>query len=52
MHFADCAALAAVLFTTLTENLRLCSYAEAGLFLICFKILSKNEPLVLIKKVY
>jgi len=23
MHFADCAALAAVLFTTLTENLRL-----------------------------
>jgi len=35
MHFAYCAALAAVLFTTLTENLRLCSSAEAGLFLIC-----------------
>jgi len=33
MHFADCAALAAVLFITLTENLRLCSSAEAGLFL-------------------
>jgi len=26
MHFADCAALAAVLFTTLTQNLRLCSF--------------------------
>jgi len=32
---ANCAALAAALFTTLTENLRLCSSAEAGLFLIC-----------------
>jgi len=31
----NCAALAAVLFTTLTENLKLCSSAEAGLFLIC-----------------
>jgi len=30
MHFGDCAALAAVLFTTLTQNLRLCSSAEAG----------------------
>jgi len=29
MHFANCAALAAVLFTTLTENLKLCSFAEA-----------------------
>jgi len=35
MHFADCAALAAVLFTVLTENFRFCSSAEAGLFLIC-----------------
>jgi len=33
MHFANCAALAAVLFTTFTENLRLCTSAE--LFLIC-----------------
>jgi len=33
MHFANCAALAAVLLTTLTQNLRLCSSAEAGLFL-------------------
>jgi len=28
--FANCAALAAVLLTTLIENLRLCSSAEAG----------------------
>jgi len=28
-HFANCAALAAVLFTTLTENFRHCSSAEA-----------------------
>jgi len=35
-HFANCTALAAVLFTTLIENLRLCSSAEAGLLLICF----------------
>jgi len=38
MHFANSAALAAVLFKVdyaLTENLRLCSSAEAGLFLIC-----------------
>jgi len=35
MHFADCAVLAAVLFTTLTKNLRPCSSAEARLFLIC-----------------
>jgi len=34
MHFANCVALAAVLFTNnLTENLRLCPSAEAGLFL-------------------
>jgi len=35
MHFANCPALAAVLFTTLTQNLRICSFAEAGLLLIC-----------------
>jgi len=35
MHFANCAALAAVLFTTLTENLRFCYSAKTGLFLIC-----------------
>jgi len=35
MHFANCAALAAALFTTLTESLRICSSVEAGLFLIC-----------------
>jgi len=35
LHFANCVSLAAVLFTILTENLRLCSSAEAGLFLIC-----------------
>jgi len=36
MHFANCAALAAVLFTTLTQNLRLCSFAEAGIVLNLF----------------
>jgi len=36
MHFANCAVLAAVLFTTLTENLRLCSCAEAGMVLNLF----------------
>jgi len=51
MHFANCTALAFVLFTsTLTENLRLRSDAEAELFLICSQILSKNEPRILIKK--
>jgi len=40
MHFANCATLAAVLFATLTQNLRLCSFAAAGIVL---KILSKNE---------
>jgi len=33
MHFANCAALAAALFTTITKNLRLCSSAEAGIVL-------------------
>jgi len=36
MHFADCAALAAVLFTTLTQYLRLRSAAEAGIVLNLF----------------
>jgi len=36
MHFANCAALAAVLFTTLIENLRLYSSAEAGIMLNLF----------------
>jgi len=30
---SNCMALAAVLFTTLIENLRLCSSVEVGLFL-------------------
>jgi len=33
IHFAKSAALAAAFFTTLIENLRICSSAEAGLFL-------------------
>jgi len=40
MHFANCAALAAVLLTILTENLRLCSSAEARIvlnFLLSFE---------------
>jgi len=41
----NCAALSAVMFCTLIENLRLCSSAEAGIVLN----LSKNEPCVLIK---
>jgi len=36
MHFANCMALAAVLFTTLIENLKLCSSAEAGIVLNLF----------------
>jgi len=35
LHFVNCLALAAVLFTTLIKSLKLCSSAEAGLFLIC-----------------
>jgi len=49
MHSANCAALAAVLFTTLIENLRLYSSAEAEIVLNLFLNLSKNEPRVLIK---
>jgi len=33
MHFANSAALAAALFTTLTKNLRLCSSARVGIVL-------------------
>jgi len=36
MHFANCAVFAAALFTTLIENLRLCSSAEAGIVLNLF----------------
>jgi len=36
MHLANCAALATVLFTTLIENLRLCSFAEAEIALNLF----------------
>jgi len=55
MHFADCAALAAVLFTTLTQNLRLFLLPRLRLFLIFLYILSKkwascSYKIVLIKK--
>jgi len=52
MHDANCAALVAVLFTTvhLIENLRLCSSAEAGIVLNLFLNFEKKEPRVLIKK--
>jgi len=36
MHFADCVALAAVLFTSLIENLRFCSSAETEIVLNLF----------------
>jgi len=54
MHFANCAALAAVLFTALTENLRLCSPAEAEIVLNLFlnfeqKLASCSYKIVLIK---
>jgi len=55
MHFAICAALAAGLFTTLIanicpefENLRLCSSAEAVIFLNLFLNFEQNEPYVFI----
>jgi len=44
MHFANGAAFAAVLFTILTQNLRFCSSAEAGIVPSCF------YKIVLIKK--
>jgi len=49
MHLASCAAHAAVLFTILIENLRLCS-AEAGIVLHMFLNFEQNK-IVLIKKV-
>jgi len=49
MHFANCAALTAVLITTLTENLQLCSSAEDRIVLNLFLNFEKNEPRVLIK---
>jgi len=36
MHLANCVALAAVLLTSLTKNLRLYSSAEAGMVLNLF----------------
>jgi len=42
MHFANCAALAAVLFTTLIKNLRLSSSAEAGIVLNLFLNFEQN----------
>jgi len=45
----NCAALAAVLITTLLENLRLCSSAEAGIVLNLFLKFEQNERRVLIK---
>jgi len=35
-YFANCAALAAILFNTLIENLRVCSSAKAGIVLNLF----------------
>jgi len=49
MHLANCMALAAVYFTTLIENLRLCSCHEAGIVLNLLLDLKKNEHRVLIK---
>jgi len=46
MHFADCAALAAILFTTLTQNLGLCSSAEAGIVLNLFLKFEQKMSLV------
>jgi len=46
MHFANCAALAVVLFPTLTENLRLCSSAEARIVLNLFLNFEKKMSLV------
>jgi len=55
MHFDNCAVLAAVLFATLSENLRPCSSAEAGIFLNLFlnfeqKWASYSYKIVRIKK--
>jgi len=50
MHFANCVAIVAVLFTTLIENFKLFSSVEAEIALNLFLNLSKNEPRVRIKK--
>jgi len=42
MHFANCAAFGAVLFTTLTQNLKLCSSAEAEIVLSLFLNFEQN----------
>jgi len=55
MHFANYAALAVVMFTTLIENLRLCSSAEIVLnSFLNFeqKWASCSNKIVLMKKVY
>jgi len=49
MHFANCAAHAAVMFTTLIENLKLCSSVEVGIVLDLILNVEKNKPRVLIK---
>jgi len=54
MHFANCMALAAILFTDLIENLRLNSTVEAGIVLNFFlnieqKLASFSYKIVLIK---
>jgi len=49
MQFANCTALAAVLFTTLIEDLRLCSSAEARNVFNSFLNFEQNEPRILIK---
>jgi len=43
MHFANCAALAAVLFTTLTQNLRFCSSAEGFVQNVTQRLLSRSR---------
>jgi len=49
MHFANCEALVIILFITLIQNLRLCSFAEAGIVLNLFLNFEQNEPRVLVK---
>jgi len=43
MQFANYVALVAILFTTLIKNLRLCSSAETGLFLIFLNLFLNFE---------
>jgi len=55
MKLANCATLAAVLFITLIEHLKLCSSAEVGIVLNLFlnfeqKLASCSYKIVLIKK--